>query len=176
LAFLDDGPPPVYIGFGSMKDRQSEQRTAAVLEALKRSGQRGLLSQGWGGLTNADLPSDVFMIDAAPHDWLFPRVAAAIHHGGAGTTAASLRAGIPTIIAPFIADQGFWGERVYQLGVGPEPISKQNFTTERLTEAISQAVCSDTLRQNAAALGQLLRAEDGVSCAVEVLNRSLSSQ
>src|SRR5690606_29845402 len=89
--FLEAGAPPVYIGFGSMVGKDPAARARLILEALAQSGQRGLLASGWGGLTAADLPENVFMIEQAPHSWLFPRVAAVVHHGGAGTTAASLR-------------------------------------------------------------------------------------
>jgi sterol 3beta-glucosyltransferase len=121
-AFLDDGPPPVYIGFGSMVGSDPARLTEAVLGALSRSGARGLLLSGWGGLAQADLPESIFQVEHAPHGWLFPRVAAVVHHGGAGTTAAGLRAGRPTVIVPFFGDQPFWGRIVAARGVGPQPI------------------------------------------------------
>ena len=107
VSFLEAGKPPVYIGFGSMTGRQPELMAEIVLAALAKSGQRGILLTGWGGIGNADLPESVFKLDAIPHDWLFPKMAAIVHHGGAGTTAASLRAGAPTIVVPFTADQSF---------------------------------------------------------------------
>src|SRR5579859_2933508 len=96
--FLASGPPPVYIGFGSMNSRNPQEVTEMVLQALARSKRRGILLTGWGGLSNVALPDDVFKIDAIPHDWLFPQMAAAVHHGGSGTTAASMRAGIPSVV------------------------------------------------------------------------------
>ena len=109
--FLAAGPPPVYIGFGSMAGKDPARKAEIAVEALKKSGQRGLIATGWGGLNVEDLPDTIFKLDAAPHDWLFPQVAAVVHHGGAGTTAAGLRAGRPTVICPFMGDQPFWGKR-----------------------------------------------------------------
>lgn len=168
--FLAAGPPPVYIGFGSMSTRNPAQLTAVALAALKLTGQRGLLLTGWGGITNADLPDHVFKIDAAPHDWLFPRMAAVVHHGGAGTTAAGLAAGVPSILTPFFADQPFWAWRVEQLGVGPTAIPQKQLTVERLAGAITQAVSDCAMQRRAAELGQRIRAEDGVGAAVAVVN------
>ena len=109
--FLDSGPPPVYIGFGSMSNRDPENTTQIVLGALRHAGQRGLIATGLGGLTRTDLPDDVFMLESIPHGWLFQRVAAVVHHGGAGTTGAGLLAGAPSVIVPHFADQLFWARR-----------------------------------------------------------------
>jgi UDP:flavonoid glycosyltransferase YjiC (YdhE family) len=129
---------------------------------------------GWGGLRNVEAPENVFTIESIPHDWLFPRVAAAVHHGGSGTTAAALRAGIPMAVVPFFADQPFWGQRVAALGVGPAPIPRKQLTVERLATAI-QIVTGDTgMRARAAALGERIRAEDGVARAVELIQRDLA--
>ncbi|MDH3570301.1 MAG: glycosyltransferase, partial [Gemmatimonadota bacterium] len=106
--FLGAGPPPVYIGFGSMIAKDPAELFDVALEAIHRTGQRGVLSTGWMGADHTDLPDDVFGIESIPHDWLFPRMAAVVHHGGAGTTAAGLRAGVPSILTPFFADQPFW--------------------------------------------------------------------
>jgi len=109
------------------------------------------------------------MVDAVPHAWLFPRVAAVVHHGGAGTTAAGLRAGIPTIVIPFFADQPFWGHRVAALGVGTAPIPRKDLTAERLAKAIQQVVNDPGMRQRAADLGAKIQAEDGVAHAVAIV-------
>lgn len=172
--FLSAGKPPVCIGFGSMTGRNPEQLTKTVLAALKQTRQRGILLTGWGGLSETDLPDDVFKLESIAHDWLFPRVAAVVHHGGAGTTAASLRAGIPSIIVPFFGDQPFWGRRVAQLGVGPQPIPKNELTVERLANAIEMAVSDEGMRQRAALLGRKIRAEDGVKQAVRAFHEYLS--
>lgn len=169
LAFLRAGPPPVYVGFGSMPAQDAAAKTALVLEALRRAGQRGVLATGWGGLAVADLPPDIYLLDEAPHDWLFPRMAAVVHHGGAGTTAAGLRAGVPTVICPFFGDQPFWGRRVAALGAGPQPIPQRKLTAENLAAAIDAAVHDMGIRERAAALGATIRAEDGVGRAVERL-------
>lgn len=174
VKFLEAGSPPVYIGFGSMFMNGGARKTDIVLKALKLTGQRGVLATGWGGLTAANAPEDVFVLDAAPHDWLFPQMAAIVHHGGAGTTGASLRAGKPTVICPFVGDQFFWGRRVEALGVGPAPVPQGRLTVERLAGAIQRAVTDENLHQRAASLGETIRAEDGVGRAVAFINRQLS--
>jgi sterol 3beta-glucosyltransferase len=126
VGFLEAGTPPVYVGFGSMSGTKAQEHANIVLEALAQTGQRGLLASGWGGLKATDLPGNIFMLEQAPHEWLFPQVSAVVHHGGAGTTAAGLRAGKPTVIVPLIADQPFWGNVIYRLGVGPQPIPQKS--------------------------------------------------
>lgn len=174
LDFLRSGPPPVCVGFGSMTNRNPEEVTDIVLKALSQSRQRGLLVTGWGGLSNADLPDDVFKIESAPFDWLFPQMTAVIHHGGAGTTATGLRAGVPAIVVPFFGDQHFWGWRVAQLGAGPRPIPRKKLSAERLAAAIEETVSNERFRNRAAAVGRQIRAEDGVTAAVNVLNHHLA--
>jgi UDP:flavonoid glycosyltransferase YjiC (YdhE family) len=172
-AFLDKGEPPVYVGFGSMGGRNPEDFAVIVLKALAKSGQRGLLLTGWGGMNVMKVPDNVFVLTSAPHNWLFPRMAAVVHHGGAGTTAEGLRAGIPTVIVPFIVDQSFWGNRVKDLGVGPEPISAKKLTAERLAAAIQAATTDSKMKQRAGALGKAIRAEDGVGNAVKIIKQYL---
>ncbi len=167
--FLEAGAPPVYVGFGSMGGTQPEKRARIALEALAKSGQRGVLASGWGGLKAADLPDDVLMIDAAPHDWLFPRMAAVVHHGGAGTTAAGLRAGKPNVICPFLGDQPFWAWAVHQAGAGPKPIPQRKLTADRLTEAITRAVSDQDMQRRSAELGGKIREENGIDCAVSLI-------
>lgn len=170
-AFLDAGAPPVYIGFGSMAGRNPEQMAALVLQALAQSGQRGLLLTGWGGLRTQALPGNVFVLDAAPHRWLFPRMAAVVHHGGAGTTAEGLRAGVPSVIVPFAFDQPFWGARIQALGAGPAPIAQKRLSADRLANAINQAVTDPSIRQCAGASRQAIAAEDGIGNAVQVVRQ-----
>ena len=122
-------------------------------------------------MQKADLPASVFMVDSIPHAWLFPRVAAVVHHGGAGTTAAGLRAGVPSIVIPFLGDQHFWGRRVHDLGVGPAPIPRSKLTVDRLARAIEEAVTNTAMRQRAAELGSKIQAEDGIANAVEIIQR-----
>ncbi len=171
--FLTEGEPPVVVGFGSMADCDTEQASSAVVEALDRAGVRGILLGGWAGLGEGEkLPKNVFRLDAAPHDWLLPRAAAMVHHGGAGTTAAALRAGIPAVTVPFFGDQAFWGQRVHALGAGSEPIKRGRLTTERLTRALHDALSPDK-RACAASIGEKIRAEDGVRQAVEAVEELL---
>jgi len=175
VKFIEQGKPPVYVGFGSMVDEQIQRATPIVLGALKRCGQRGILLGGWGGLGSGDLPETILCIDAVPHDWLFPRVAAVVHHGGAGTTATGLRFGKPTVIVPFFADQPFWGTRVQQLGAGPHPIPFARLNIDRLAQAIDMAVNDPSLHHNAQILGEKLQQEDGVGNAVSIIRTFLES-
>ncbi|MEM9216510.1 MAG: glycosyltransferase [Cyanobacteria bacterium P01_F01_bin.150] len=168
-AFLDSGNPPIYIGFGSISGRYPQRLANIIIEALRITNQRGILATGWGGLQSNTLPKTIFQLDQAPHDWLFPKVSAVIHHGGAGTTAAGLRAGRPTLICPFFGDQPFWGKQIYTLGVGPKPIPQKQLTTSRLAKAINELVSNQTMRCNAEALGEKIRAEDGVGNAIALL-------
>ncbi len=164
--FLASGAPPVYIGFGSMGSRNPAETADLVLAALERTGQRGILVSGWGGMNQAHLPATVHMMESVSHSWLFPRVAAVVHHGGAGTTAAGLRAGVPSIIVPFFGDQLFWGQQVEKLGVGTAPIPRKKLTVELLAQAIDRAVTDPVMRQQAANLGAKIQAEDGIAHAV----------
>jgi len=167
--FLDAGPPPVYVGFGSMTSRDPRATTALVFDALERTGQRGILLTGSGAMLAEGLPDSVLPVESAPHDWLFPRTAAVVHHGGAGTTAAGLRAGVPSIVVPHFADQPFWARTVHGLGVGPRPIPRRRLTAARLAETIATALNDEAMRARAAALGERIRAEDGVARAVNII-------
>jgi sterol 3beta-glucosyltransferase len=169
--FLQAGSPPVYIGFGSMSIRKPEETTNLVLKALAQTKQRGIILSGWGGFHVDELPDSVFTLDSVPFSWLFPRLAAVVHHGGAGTTAAGLRAGVPSVVIPFFGDQPFWGQRVAELGVGPAPIPLRKLTVERLSQAIQTAVNDHTMRQRAADLGAKIQGEDGIASAVAVLQQ-----
>jgi sterol 3beta-glucosyltransferase len=168
--FLDAGDPPVYVGFGSMVGPDPRQITETIVAGLQKAGVRGILATGWGGLTTGDLPDTIFKLDQAPHSWLFPRMAAVVHHGGAGTTAAGLRAGKPTLICPYFGDQPFWGQRIFALGVGPEPIHQKQLTVEGFTKSIITTTTDLTLQQKAATLGEKIRSEDGVANAISIIN------
>jgi sterol 3beta-glucosyltransferase len=169
IDFLEDGSPPIYIGFGSMSSKNPEETTNLVLSALKETNQRAIISFGWNGLGKKDLPSSVFMVDSVPFSWLFPRTAAVVHHGGAGTTHYGVRAGVPSIIIPFFADQPFWGKRVKELGIGPEPISRKKLTAKKLAEAIAFTITDSSMRKRAAELGEKLRDENGIELAVQLI-------
>ena len=171
--FLEAGSPPVFIGFGSMPLKNPRHTTGILLEALARSGQRGILHTGWGGIGAQALPDRVLKIDSAPYGWLFPRMAMVIHHGGSGTTAFGLRAGVPCGVVSFLFDQHFWGERISALGAGPRPIRFSQLSPAALAKMILSGVSSGTMRQGAAAVGRRLRAEDGIANAVRVIDEIL---
>lgn len=166
--FLEAGPPPVYVGFGSMGAAHADARSATVLKALALAGERAVLAAGWGSMKVDELPANVFMLDAAPHDWLFPRMKVVVHHGGAGSTMAGLRAGKPTVICPFFGDQPFWGQVVQRAGVGPAPVPQRSLSAERLASAIQAALKPEVVQQ-AAAMGQRIRSEDGLERAVHII-------
>jgi UDP:flavonoid glycosyltransferase YjiC (YdhE family) len=142
------------------------------MRAVSMTGRRAVVLTGWGGVHPAALPREILAVDWVPFDWLFPRMAAVVHHGGAGTTAAGLRAGVPTIIVPFFLDQFFWGRRVFELGVGPRPIPRRRLAADTLATAIRVATDSD-MRGRAAALGARIRAENGVARAVATFERHM---
>jgi sterol 3beta-glucosyltransferase len=169
--FLAAGPKPNYVGFGSMVSSHAGGFTDAVLEAVQRSGQRAVLATGWGGLEGRDGLWDehVFFVRHVPHDYLFPRVAAAVHHGGAGTTAAAARAGIPSVIVPFYGDQPFWARCLARQGAAPPAVERKSFTAAGLASAIAQCQQPAMVRR-AAALGRAIRAEDGVAEALRWLD------
>jgi UDP:flavonoid glycosyltransferase YjiC (YdhE family) len=176
VAFLDEGPPPVYVGFGSNANRNAGAVTDLVMQALTRAGCRGVLAVGWGGLRRVERSERFFPLEAAPHDWLFPQMAAVVHHGGAGSTAAGLRAGVPSIVVPFTSDQPFWGRRVHRLGVGPKPVRRWRLTARALERAVRQAVEDRRMAAAAAALGRIIRAEDGVGDAVNRIVRRAAAR
>ncbi|MDF1596574.1 MAG: glycosyltransferase [Acidimicrobiia bacterium] len=163
--FLADGPAPVYVGFGSRPEREPEVLTGVVLAAVRRTGKRAVLLTGWGGLKVADSSDDVLVVDDVPHDWLFPQMAAVVHHGGAGTTGTALQSGTPSVVVPSFADQFFWGERVEALGVGVS-LPRRRLTIESLSRAIL-TTDQENIRSRSAELAARLRAENGVERAVD---------
>ena len=168
-AFLAAGDKPIYVGFGSMLGDDSAALSEVFLQALRNSGRRAIFATGWGGLADVD-DDNVYCLTSAPHDWLFPRVAAAIHHGGAGTTAAAARAGIPSIIMPFFGDQPFWSWRLQQLGVATRSLDRKSLNVADVEQAIESATDA-ALRQRAATVGAQIRAEDGVAAAIAQLSK-----
>jgi UDP:flavonoid glycosyltransferase YjiC (YdhE family) len=177
-AFLDAGPPPVYVGFGSiLAGRDPAGVAGLVSEALARAGRRGLLYRGaWGDLDGFALAVHMLRIGDTPHDWLFPRVAAVVTHGGAGTVTAALRAGAPPVVLPVFGDQRIWARRVAELGVGPPPIPRAELTIERLTQAVAQACADETMRRGAVELGARIIAEGGAARAAELLKAAIGSR
>ncbi len=175
LNFLDAGPAPVFIGFGSMSLADPAGMTDLLLEALNRSGQRGILHMGWAGLADRDLPDTVYKIDYAPYHWLFPRMAAVVHHGGSGTTGLALSSGRPSLVVPFAVDQYFWGARTTALGVGPPPVPRNQLTANKLAAAFQTMTTHQPMQERAAELGEKLQAEDGLTPAVQLIERYLKS-
>lgn len=170
-AFLKSGEPPVYIGFGSMGfSAGAENRGRAVQQAVRSAGIRAIVSRGWGGLDVSD-DEHLLVIDDAPHAELFPLVAAVVHHGGSGTTAAGLRASRPTLICPVLGDQPFWGKRVHLLGAGPEPLPQRRITADALAGRLRELVDSAEHRRRASEIAERMSAEDGTGKAVRVLER-----
>ncbi|XP_064964713.1 sterol 3-beta-glucosyltransferase UGT80A2-like isoform X4 [Musa acuminata AAA Group] len=171
--WLNAGEKPVYIGFGSLPVQEPGKMTKIIVEAQKITGQRGIINKGWGGLGNLAEPKDyVYLLDNVPHDWLFPQCKAVVHHGGAGTTAAGLRAACPTTIVPFFGDQPFWGERVHARGLGPPPIPVDQFSLEKLVDAI-MFMMTPKVKENAVQLAKAMETEDGVSGAVKAFLKHL---
>ena len=171
MDFLLEGAPPVFVGFGSMGNRNPEATADLVLKAIAIAGQRAILQSGWGGLSKKDLPDTVFIVDSIPHSFIFPYVAAVVHHGGAGTTSAALRAGVPSIVIPFFGDQPFWGNRIAELGGGTKPIPRKKLTAESLAKAIHIAIADQPMRRMASKLGKEIQGEDGIANAVAIINQ-----
>ncbi|MBF2053813.1 MAG: glycosyltransferase family 1 protein [Candidatus Sericytochromatia bacterium] len=171
--FLASGEKPVYVGFGSMSNEDPEATTRTVLAALERTRQRAVMLSGWGGLVQSDVSENILMLDAVPHDWLFPRMRALVHHAGAGTTAAGLHAGVPAVPVPYFGDQPFWAQRLFGMGAGVRPVPRVRLSTERLARALEAAV-EPRLQERAAALGLQVNKEQGVQTAVQQITRFLA--
>lgn len=174
VEFLEAGPEPIYIGFGSIVVDDPDRFTAIIFEAVVKAGVRALVSKGWGGLGAGDVPPNVYLLDNSPHDWIFPRVSAVIHHGGAGTTAIGLKCGRPTMIVPFFGDQPFWAERIAKANAGYyEPVPYKRLTVDKLVDGI-RVLLSPEIRKNAQKLAEgIAREGDGARNAVESFHRHL---
>jgi UDP:flavonoid glycosyltransferase YjiC (YdhE family) len=174
--FVEQAGPVVSIGFGSMRTHDPAALRAIAERAAADAGVRAVLLTGWGALSGSAPASDrVFTAESVPHRWLFPRVSATVHHGGAGTTGAALMAGVPMVVVPFGADQPFWASRATQLGVAPPPIARRKLTAALLSQAIRACIASDQMKDRARQLGEQLRAESGVASAVRELE-SIAAQ
>jgi sterol 3beta-glucosyltransferase len=162
VEFLAAGPPPVFVGFGSMAPGQGGRLAGPVLTGIRRAGVRAVIQAGWAGL-EVTATDDVLGIAAVPHDWLFPQTAAVVHHSGAGTTAAGLRAGVPAVAVPVLADQPFWARRLHQLGAAPPPVPLSRLTADRLARALREVTTNPRYAARAKALATRLAAEDGAA-------------
>lgn len=173
-AFLDAGPPPVYIGFGSIVVDDPNAMTNLIFEAVRKTGQRALVSKGWGGF-GADqlgIPKNIFMLGNVPHDWLFKHVSCVVHHGGAGTTAAGIALSKPTVVVPFFGDQPFWGAMIARAGAGPIPVPSKQLTADKLADAILDALKPKTL-QRAEELGARISSENGTDVGAKCFHDKL---
>ncbi|OCF41403.1 sterol 3-beta-glucosyltransferase [Kwoniella heveanensis CBS 569] len=189
VEFIDNahksGKKVAYIGFGSIVVSDPEEMTRCVVEAVVNSGVCAILSKGWSdrgskgksdekgdseGADGVKYPPEIFSIDSIDHSWLFPRIDVACHHGGAGTSGASFRAGIPTIIKPFFGDQAFWAERAESLNVGS---AIRKLTSESLAEALIKATTDEKQIAKAKIVGEMIRKENGVAKAIEAIYRDL---
>lgn len=172
-AFLADGPPPVYVGFGSMPDASPDEFGALVSSALARTGRRGLVGGVPGDISPDALGDHVHRVGSVPHEWLLPRTAAVVHHGGAGTTAAALRSGRPSAVVPHVLDQPFFGRRTHALGVGPAPVPRFALTEDGLADLVDRLVSTPSYQVRARELAAALRAEDGVGETVRLVTGAL---
>lgn len=175
-AFLNAGPPPVYIGFGSIVLNDPDGMTQLIFEAVKKTGQRVLLSKGWGGM-GADkltIPDNIHMLGNVPHDWLFKHVTCVVHHGGAGTTAAGISAGRPTLVVPFFGDQAFWGAMIARAGAGPDPIPHKQLTADNLADAINFCLKPESL-ERAKELADKIAAERGCDTGAQSFHQFLEA-
>jgi UDP:flavonoid glycosyltransferase YjiC (YdhE family) len=174
-SFLEAGPPPVYLGFGSMMGSDPAGATRLLLDAIERAGCRAILAIGWAGLGDGALPDSVFRAGPLPHASLFPRVAAVVHHGGAGTTATVARSGVPQIIVPHLLDQHYWGHRTHLLGVAPPPLPRSKLSAHRLAELISASLENELLSERARELAERLCSGDPLERAVDSILASSGS-
>ena len=176
-AFLAaDSRLPIYFGFGSMADQAPEKLFHIIQTALKQTDQRGIILRGWADITSAQASDNIHFVSSVPHHWLFKRVAAIVHHGGAGTTGSALTAGKPTLVVPYFADQHFWGDRVYTLGAGPKPIPRPALTAENLTAAINEMIHHQHMISAADKIGQALQQENGANYAADILIQSVQTK
>jgi sterol 3beta-glucosyltransferase len=165
-AFLSKGPPPVHVGFGSMKDLEPKRLTDIVVRSLRKAGLRAIVTRGWGGLATPFDTDEIFNLQGAPYEWLFKHVGAIVHHGGSGTTGAVARSGVPSIIVPYLPDQEMWARSLRLRGAAPKAIRRASLSVETLSQALVRVMSDQQMRRKAQELGQLVRAEDGIGVAV----------
>jgi UDP:flavonoid glycosyltransferase YjiC (YdhE family) len=169
VAFLEAGPPPVIITFGSMGGSNGRETTDLLIDAVRKTNQRAIIQSGWGQLGTEDALSDIFCTEYVPHQWLFPKGSCVVHHGGAGTTASVCRAKVPSVVVAHHADQPYWGKRLSDLGVAPKHLYRRNLTAERLAKRIQQVLETSDMTARAKVLGKKIEAEDGLTVAVEMV-------
>jgi len=173
VSFLSAGPPPVYIGFGSIVVDNPNKLTSMIYGAVKRAGVRALVSKGWGGIGGESPPEGVFLLGNVPHDWLFKYVSCVVHHGGAGTTAIGIAMGKPTVVVPFFGDQPFWGSMIYKAGAGPEPVPFKKMTEDTLYNSITTALDPE-IQINVQKMSERISHEKGAEGAASAFQSQLN--
>ncbi len=176
LAFLESGDPPVLISLGAMSlgDDDALESATLFVDAIRQTDVRAII-QGWeAGIEQLTLPSSIYAVGSVPHSWLLPRCAGVVHHGGYGTTAAGFRAGVPALVIPHIADQFFWGQKVCELGVGPQPIRRTELGTDGLAASLDELVRNENLHTSARTLGEQIRSENGIENAVRLIEETFA--
>lgn len=172
ITFLNAGPPPVYIGFGSIVVDDPAGLTKLIFEAVKLANVRAIVSKGWGGVGASEVPEDIYLIGNCPHDWLFQQVSCVVHHGGAGTTAAGIALGKPTVVVPFFGDQPFWGQMIWKAGAGPQPVPFKEMTAESLATSILFAL-KDEVQLAVKEMAESIAKEDGATETVQDIMQKL---
>ena len=167
--FLADGPPPLVITFGSMGGSDGHETTEILIDAVKMTNQRAVIQAGWGLLGTNGMEKDIFCTEYVPHRWLFPKASCVVHHGGAGTTASVCYAKVPSVVVPHIADQLYWGKRLFDLGVAPKSLHRRNLTAEHLAKRIEQVLGTPTMAERAKTIGTQMESEDGLTTAVDLI-------
>jgi len=174
--FVAGGEPPVAVGFSSQVGRESSRVTQSVIDGLVHAGRRGILITGWSGLAGVKLPATVYAVPTVPYDWLLPRVSAMIHHGGSGSTAAAIRAGVPSFAIPFGYEQELWGRQLARLGVGAKPVSPARLTARGIAKAITKVASDAGMRARVQELGRRVHAEDGLGNAALQIAKILDAR
>ena len=167
--FLDQGSPPIIITFGSVAGSRNVGTTSILVEAVQRAGQRAIIQTGWENLGMDNPPENICFVGYVPHNFLFRHGCCVIHHGGAGTTAAACRAGVPSIIIHHWADQSYWGRTLHKIGVAPKPLHRQDMTPKRLAKRINQVISSQLMAERARALMEDIEMEDGLTTAIRLI-------
>jgi UDP:flavonoid glycosyltransferase YjiC (YdhE family) len=173
--FLAAGPPPIYAGFGSMPVRDQIRNMPLIADAARRAGQRVVIGKFWDAPSELANSDDVFFIKKYPHRKLFPQMAAVVHHGGAGTTATTAISGVPQIIVPHLLDQYYWGNQVYQSGLGPRPIWRSKLTAAKLARAIRETLSNGEIHRKTGEVSRLIKQRDSLEITVTAIMNSLQS-
>ena len=167
--FLEQGSPPIIITFGSVGGSRNVETTSIFVEAVQRTGQRAIIQAGWGNLGMDNPPENICFVGYVPHNFLFRQGCCVIHHGGAGTTIATCRAGVPSITVPHWVDQPYWGHTLRKIGVAPKPLRRQDMTPKRLAKRINQVIASQLMAEKAKALMEKIEMEDGLTTAIRLI-------